>query len=359
MHNKKKIIIYTLLIILALFSFWQWLKPYPPQITLTEQEHNVVETLLKNSTPRCIGRYLVDLPENLSSPTGLVILNKQKVETQRLYLPAFEQRIRLREEELRKTQPVSVEDAPFLKRVYPLPNGMKGIIFERTGSPGTPDAFRSLEGHVYNNGVAFKTIIEAINPDSPRYDKDKEQYPELYINNVQKKLMELTALLSKFHGRQENEVPEGTGLCIPNGFIAGSSQGDEEASFSYRSTANPNLYLNIRSNNFLQEETSMLERSSSISSALSRAGGGTLGKGERKINQLVAEEWLMVGNGADASSGHVFALRVNEKKGSSATPYLLMELNHGPLPDDALSENEIMAFWQQITATLRVRPGAI
>ncbi|KFK91699.1 MULTISPECIES: T6SS immunity protein Tli4 family protein [unclassified Serratia (in: enterobacteria)] len=358
MRNKKKKV-FVLLAIVAVFSFWQWLKPYPPQITLTEQEHNVVETLLTNSTPRCIGRYLVDLPESFSSLRGMVILNKQRVETQRLYLPAFEQRILLREEELRKAKPVREENAPFLKHVYSLPNGMNGVIFERTSSEGAPDAFRSLEGHVYNNGVAFKTIIEAINPDSPRYGKDKEQYPELYINNVQQKLMELRALLSRFHGRQENEVPKGPGLCIPNGFIAGSSQGDEEVILPYNSTVNPRLYLTISSDNYLQEKTSMLERSSSISSGISRSKGRTLGKGERKINQLVAEEWLAVGNGSDASSGHIFVLQLNEKQGSPATPFLRMELNHGPLPDEALSENEIMAFWQQITATLRVRPGAI
>ncbi|TBL90011.1 T6SS immunity protein Tli4 family protein [Hafnia alvei] len=358
MCNKKKAV-YMLLIIVAIFALWQWLKPYPPQVTLTEQEHKVVETLLANSTPRCVGRYLIDLPESISSPIGTVYINKQEIESNRLYLPAFEQRIRLREEELRKTQPVSVENVPYLKRIYPLPHGMKGIIFERASSPGGPDAFRSLEGHVYSNGVAFTTVIEAINPDSPRYDKDKKQYPELYINDVQKKLVELTSLLSKLHGRLEGEVPEGAGLCIPNGFIAGSSRGNEEIMFSYRSTVNPRLYLTISSDNYLQEKTSMLERSSSISSEISRSGGRTLRKGERDINQLAAEEWLAVGKGSDASDGHIFVFHVNETRGSSATSFVRVELNHGPLPDEALSENEAIAFWQQVTSTLRTQPNAI
>ncbi|KID03498.1 T6SS immunity protein Tli4 family protein [Hafnia alvei] len=357
MCNKKKAV-YTLLIIVAIFALWQWLKPYPPQVTLTEQEHKVVETLLANSTPRCVGRYLIDLPESISSPIGTVYINKQEIEANRLYLPAFEQRIRLREEELLKTQPVRVENAPYLKRIYPLPHGMKGIIFERASSSGGPDAFRSLEGHVYSNGVAFKTVIEAIDPDSPRYDKDKEQYPELYINDVQKKLAELTSLLSKLHGRLEDEVPEGVGLCIPNGFITGSFRENEEVMFSYRSTVNPRLYLTISSDNYLQEKTSMLERSSSISSGISRSGGRTLRKGERDINQLVAEEWLAVGKGSDASDGHIFVLNANETRGSPATPYVRVELNHGPLPDDALSENEAMVFWQQVTSTLRIKPNA-
>jgi hypothetical protein len=46
---------------------------------------------------------------------------------------------------------------------------------------------------------------------------------------------------------------------------------------------------------------------------------------------LTAEEWLMAGNGSDTSSGHVFSLKVNEKNGSFVTPYLQVELNHGPL----------------------------
>ncbi|OWF79663.1 hypothetical protein B4900_09570 [Yersinia rohdei] len=354
---KKKIVLLVLTIMVA-FGFWQWLKPYSPQITLTEQEHKVVDDLLVNLTPRCIGHYLVDLPENFSVPMGTVFINKKEIETQRMYLPAFEQRIRLRENELRKAQPISGEDAPFLKQIYPLPNGMKGVIFERTSSAVAPDAFRSLEGYIYNNGVAFKTIIEAVNADSMRYGKKREQYPEVYINNAQGKRAELIDLLSRLNGMQENDTPKGAGLCIPNGFISGSTKG-EEVNFSYQSTTNPRLYLDFESNNFLQEDASMLERSSSINNSFAENKIKTLMKGHRIINTLAAEEWLMVGNGDDVTSGHVFTLNVNEKSGSSATPYIRMELSHGPLPDEALSENEIIVFWQQITSTLRLRPDAI
>jgi hypothetical protein len=356
--NKKKIII-VLIVLVAAFGLWQWLKPYPSKITLTKQENKVVDNLLINLTSRCIGRYQIDLPESLSSPNGLVFINKQKIETKRTYLPAFEQRIRLREAELRQTQPISQENAPFLKNIYPLPNGMKGVVFERNDSAMAPDWGRKLEAYLYNNGVSFKTTLDVKNPDAARYQKERDQQPEYYRNNVSQKLVELTDLLSRLRGRQENEIPTGQGACIPDGFIAGPAKGQEEISFNYQSKINSRIYLNFSTNNYLKENTSMLERSGEIESGLSEVGGKTLNKGRRDINKLAAEEWLVVGNGEDAASGHNFQINVNEKRGSPETPFFSLELNHGPLPDEALSDNEAIVLWQKLTSTLRMRPGAI
>jgi hypothetical protein len=361
MRNKKKTVLATLAIV-TLFSLWQWLKPYPSRMTLTEQEHNVVDSLLTNPTPRCIGRYLVDLPEDFNSPTGAVYINKKEIEFTRLYLPAFEQRIRLREEELRKKKPFDAVDLPFLKNVYPLSNGMKGVIFETNSGNVAPDVFREFEAHIYSNGVAFKTELSAMNPDSARYQKERESDPDYYKNNIQEKLNELNQLLTRLHGRQENEIPQEKGICFPNGFISGASgvaYEIEDVRFSYRSKINSKLYLDFSTNNYIQEETTMLERSSTISSGLLDIQATTLMKGRRESNKLAAEEWLVVGNGEDPRSGHTFALKVNEKTGSPQTPMLSMELNHGPLPDEALSQNAVITVWQKITETLRVRPGAI
>lgn len=357
--NKNKLAL-TLLSVAVLYSLWLWLKPYPSKLALTEQEHIVVENLLTNLTPRCIGRYIIDLPDSFVLPdASLVQINKQNVETKRMYLPAFEQRIRLREQELRNKRTISAEDAPFLKQVYPLPDGMQGIIFEHNSSDVSPDVFRHLEAHVYNNGVAFKTIIEAVNPDSERYEKERQSDPDFYRNDVSQKLAELKNLLNRLQGRKENEIPHTTGLCIPDGFIAGNMFGDEDVGLSYESAVNPRLNINFSTNNFIQEERSLLERSAEIKIGLLLSKTHTLMKGSRKINNLMAEEWLSSGTGEDAASGHVFRLLVNEKTGSDKTPFLSVGISHGPLPDEALSENEVIAFWQKITSTLRFRPGAI
>ncbi|WP_037387122.1 T6SS immunity protein Tli4 family protein [Serratia sp. DD3] len=361
MTNKKKTVS-ILLALLAIWWLWQWLKPYPSLINLTEQEHHVVDNLLANATPRCIGRYLVDLPESFNAPIGTVFINKKEIVFQRLYLPAFEQRIHLREDELRNTKTIHPDDGPYLKNIYPLPNGMKGVIFETNFSKIAPDSARKLEAHIYSNGVAFKTEIDARNPDSVRYQKERESNPDYYKNTMQIKLNQLRNILSRLRGRQENEIPTEKGLCFPNGFISGSSgvaNEREDVSFSYRSQINPRLFFDFSTDNFIQEETSMLERSSIISNELNNNQIKTLMKGVRQINKLDAEEWLAVGNGEDDSSGHTFMLNVNEKNSSPQSPGFTIELSHGPLPDEALSQNELIAFWQAMTQTLRVRPGAI
>ncbi|AYD42614.1 T6SS immunity protein Tli4 family protein [Yersinia rochesterensis] len=353
--NKSKLVL-VLISVVIVYSLWQWLKPYPSKLALTEQEYIVVENLLTNRTPRCIGRYIIDLPESFVLPdASLVQINKQNVETKRMYLPAFEQRIRLREQELRNTRTVSAEDAPFLRQIYSLPDGMKGVIFDHNSSDISPDVFRHLEAHFYNNGVAFKTIIEAVNPDSERYEKKRKSDPDLYRNDVTQKLTELKNLLSHLKGRKENEIPNTTGLCIPDGFISGNAFGDEDVALSYQSAVNPRLHINFSTNNFIQEDHSLLERSAEIESGLLLSKIRTLMKGNRKINTLTVEEWLSSGTGEDAASGHVFRLLVNEKTGSNTTPFLSVGLSHGPLPDEALSENEVITFWEQLTATLRMQ----
>ncbi|MFC0228691.1 T6SS immunity protein Tli4 family protein, partial [Serratia aquatilis] len=189
--------------------------------------------------------------------------------------------------------------------------------------------------------------------------EDRAKMPDVYRSDTSIKLAELRNLLTRLHGRQENEIPKDKGLCFPNGFISGNTNEMEKVLFSYRAKISSRLYLVFSSNNYIQEDTSMLERSSTISNALLNNKINTLMKGKREINKLAVEEWLTVGNGEDVSSGHTFVLNVNEKTGSSQTPSLSIELKHGPLPDKELSQNELIAFWQQITSTLRLRPGAI
>ncbi|MGV3346140.1 hypothetical protein ACGVWS_10460, partial [Enterobacteriaceae bacterium LUAb1] len=101
---------------------------YPPAMTRTTQEVTVVNTFLDKMTTRCVGRYLIDMPASFSvkSSNIMAFIGDAPVKTQRLYRPAFAQKIRLREEALKKEQTVNPQDMPFLKQVYPLPQGMEG-----------------------------------------------------------------------------------------------------------------------------------------------------------------------------------------------------------------------------------------
>ncbi|CAQ84409.1 MULTISPECIES: T6SS immunity protein Tli4 family protein [Photorhabdus] len=359
--NRKKVLVLviamTSLLVLVSYGVWHRLQPYPPHTVLNQKEQLAVDKLLANLQTRCIGRYLVDLPANYSDTVNAARVNDNWIETQRLYLPAFEQRIQLREQALRQTRTTKDINMPYLKNIYSVPQGMKGIIFERIENVSVDDAFRVLEAYLYSNGVAIKVEMETTNGSAARYDKDRTSYPAVYANTTQKDLATLRDLLSRIQGRAETEIPTTAGSCISNAFIADNQSDKEDIGLLYKT--NPDNYLNVRiqTNNYIREKDSMLERIGVIKAALYR--GHIFRKGVRKINGLDTEELLAVGlQQISDDPRYQFTLLANEKTGGKKTPVFdLTVVNDEKIPT-AYTQNEIVAFWDAISQTLRVRPGA-
>lgn len=125
--------------------------------TLNNKDNSMINALFTNTKTQCIGRYLIDVPGTFNNKLrDMFFINGFRIESQRLYKPAFEQRFMLRENELREStnkpgnDPI---DAPFLKEVIRLPDD-KGVIFDHNRS-GKPDTYRQLEAHFYSGMTAF------------------------------------------------------------------------------------------------------------------------------------------------------------------------------------------------------------
>lgn len=332
----------------------------PFQTKLTTMEKKSVEELLKDVKTHCIGRYLVDLPASyVIAENGREKINEMTIITTRMYLPSFEQRILLREQELKTTKTVSPEDMPYLKHTYPLPEGLNGVIYERVETPGTDDAFRMLEAHLYSNGVAFKIEAEFTNAMDKRYDHDREITPSVYVNDLKEKMVVLTDLLSRMKGRAENEIPASPGTCIQNAFIADNGKDKEEIDILFKSSDSSQLRYGISTDNFTREKDSLLERSNDIIANLLSSNGSVLRKGVRKINQLDTEELLAAGDYSSSNNKRYdFILLTNEKTGSYKTPVFSLELLNDEWTSSPYNQNEIISFWDAISQTVRVRPGA-
>ncbi|QXF33943.1 hypothetical protein CE143_12910 [Photorhabdus luminescens] len=360
MNRKRVLIIIAIvsLLLLVFYGLWQWLQPYPPHTVLNQKEKLAVDKLLTNLQTRCVGRYLVDLPADYNNTVNDAIwVNDNLIETSLLYPPAFEQRIQLREKALRQTKTVEPIDMPYLKNIYRLPEGMQGIIFERIESRSVPDVVRVLEAHLYSNGVAIKVEMKAKDGSAARYDKDRQTEPTVYTNNVPEKLVELKNLLSRIQGRKETEIPTTAGSCIPNAFIADNNRDKEFMELVYKT--NPANYLNVTmmTNNYIREKDSMLERFGVIAASLYR--GGVFRKGVRKINKLDTEELLLVGQQPNSDDPrYLFTLLTNEKTGGRETPVFDLTVVNDEETPTAYTQNEIVAFWDAISQTVRVRPGA-
>jgi hypothetical protein len=86
-----------------------------------------------------------------------------------VYHPAFEQRIRLREQKLKNSATVDPVDQPFLKQVYRLSDN--AVIFDRNRNESVAGFGRVLEGHLYVDGVAFILTQEITDLSDPKYQK--------------------------------------------------------------------------------------------------------------------------------------------------------------------------------------------
>jgi hypothetical protein len=176
--KTKLVFIVTGIAVLTGGTFCGWHNKEPEQqkiTTLNAQEQKTVSEILTNRKSYCIGSYSIELPDGMapdSTTRPVIRFDDINITTQRLYLPSFEQRIQLREDELRKTKPVDPINGSYLKAVYPLADGEKGVIFERMESVSIPDSERVLETHLYKDSVAFVIEINARNETSGKYNTE-------------------------------------------------------------------------------------------------------------------------------------------------------------------------------------------
>src|SRR5690554_2875619 len=101
------------------------------QFKMSVKERDMVDKLLVNPRPVCVGRYILDLPEAFVQDGSMVLINRNYIEAEPMPLPAFEQRIMLREQEIIATKTINKINEPFFRGIHRLPSGMTGVIFER------------------------------------------------------------------------------------------------------------------------------------------------------------------------------------------------------------------------------------
>ncbi|WP_332600465.1 T6SS immunity protein Tli4 family protein [Citrobacter sp.] len=360
--KKKKLVIISLVTVMGI-SVWDYYisVPAPFHTKLAIEEKIKVDALLHNMKTRCVGRYLVDFPASyMPSKKGIFTVNESEITTTRMYPPSFEQRIRLREQELKIKKTVDKTDTPYLKNIYKLPDGLDGIIFERVEGESVPDAFRTLEAHVYSNGVAIKIELAAKNGLDKRYDDYRKTSPNNYKNNVPEKLAELNDLLLRIQGRAEDEIPNKAGNCIKDAFVLDNKKDHESIDMLYESDNDSQIRFSISTNNFIQENDSLLERSGGIISNLLSVNGYVLRKGTRKINGLDTEELLAKGKYSDGNDNdrYDFIMLTNEKTAGINNPVFSLELLNKEWEHSPYNQDEIVSFWDAISQTFRVRPGA-
>ncbi|NGX89997.1 hypothetical protein GW579_23240 [Rahnella sp. Lac-M11] len=369
MFNKRNTSIILILTVLIAFVLWRTNNSKSSLKKIDSSQEIAVENLLKNTKTQCIGRYLIDIPASFrvnrtpsyfvsntwdADISGVYEYNKTYVATQRMYFPAFIQLIQRREKQLNETITVNSENMPFKKNKFVLTDGLEGVIFERNENESTDDAIRVLEAYFYNNGVAIKLQTQSINDSASRYETERGS--DLPRNNVPRDIEKIKSLLARISGRNESEIPTKPGNCIPDAFIAENGIEKENISINLISDEVKNINLMISSDNFIREKNGVLDRVDEIAEIIKQSKGRIERKDSFKRHNLYAEELLVVGlQQSKDEPRYQFDLYINETTTSYENPNLILSLSNEGKPVPTYNKEELIAFWDSITRTIRLR----
>ncbi|NJA83575.1 T6SS immunity protein Tli4 family protein [Escherichia coli] len=347
-----------LLATLILIAGWLALKPGSYHYSLSDREKEMVTSLLQHPEMRYFGFYSVALPAEFT-PTGMVMFiqgsEMTPVETKLQYYPPFQQFLLRYEKELRNKPVADPQDAPYLKGVYPLTSPMSGLIFERVESGDTPDFARILDAWKWAEGVTFSVKMNVTDRRPARYDVDRKGSPGIYSYDVPQKKAQLLAILSGLQPRRDNQRPSGNKLAIQYGQVDASLLGEYEVSVSYKNSNNIEISLQTDTDSYI---TSLLDENAQV---METADGITLYKGQKKINGLEISEWWVrkqIMLSSEPSRDYEFSLAIHEdKKNNKQLLKLVMNYSIDLLhADNALTEHELVALWENITGTIKYHP---
>ncbi|NAJ00151.1 hypothetical protein GUB79_25535 [Escherichia coli] len=373
MNKIKQKAMILVAFIVAGYGLYQYFRPYDPSPqTLTSSQQVAMNKINAEMKPYCAGRYMLDLPSSFTAYNDAAPLDnniwaavisrpediyKTYLATKKMYHPAFVQLIALREKALQNSKTIDARDMPFLKKVWPLPTGMDGVIFERNENGGATDAMRILEGYLYTNGVVIKFQKQTVNDSASRYERQRNGDP--IQNYVASDVSQMKTLMARISGRDNDVIPTKPGSCITHAFIATdpTAREREDISVGLESKTLEHIRVILSTDNFTREQDTVLERAGEIESNLYR--GHVERKGAFSVNGLQAQEFLATGlQASQEEPRYGFDMFINEMTASYKTPNFILTLENDSMPPTSYSKEEIIAFWDTISRSVRVRPGA-
>jgi hypothetical protein len=365
--RKKYLISSGVLLALIVFTFFSFHSGTPK---LTTKETKKVNAMTEKMTPKCFGRYLIDLPESFVLNTeggqdidGVTIDIKARSEAE--FNQALDARRRVLESQTLLVEPKTTT----LKEILPLPNG-RGAIFDRAENQFS-NLFRTLELMDWRDGYQIKMEIDARDR---RYSEEK--YPEGTVLNTTPE--KLAALLKVYHRTRPrgDEIPSDQGTCILNGFVTGPASSDESQRFFYHLKDVDDVYFTLATLSGPRDADTLLDRMKFLA-PIWKTGDGRLIRSGRLYHELPGQEVLYMTPDEHTKIPTLRFLYEDARHGKGITnPMIEVEMNVGkrkPEPDPkdpnehsypppilapSLSEAEAIHLWDKVIRTLRTRPGA-
>lgn len=339
---------------------------------LTEQEKTVVKELTTNMQPRCVGRYLIDLPTNVAV-VGSARFDGVGIEAKPQLLQAFELEMRRREAEL--TAAKSIHGYPRILFDHgEVRNSKHTKYFISLGDPTEfNDARRMIEAYKWDGGYRISLRIEASDWTDSKFKDEPIIKNDPVKTNVPEKKRLAFDLIDRLQGRSEDSIPNEPGSCFAGGFLLGKAGSEtEDISASFVLIDKPDASFNWMSLSNTRDSSDTLLpriRATKFQTALKEAKGRVLRLESVDLpSGMKVDEALMeaLSYAVPSVQGFQFTLEANYR-GGAQSPFIAMDLNTASpnsliesdqIKESSLSEAEAVAIWDKVSRTLRPRPNA-
>lgn len=293
----------------------------------------------------CIGRFLIDLPPTAKYAGGHSKYDFRTIETSKDAFEPFIQRIDKVEQELR-TQHHKTEPSMIKELIKFDEKGSRGFIYFLQPDFKYGDGLKS-EAYLWKRaGFIFKSNVS--------------------IDRVTVAASRIKALVQNLRYRENDEILEGPGFCIDRGFIPDEGDKSESLMASFRWADKPDLRLlfMMSTNGDKVDTDTLLSRRPGVLGMLGAAVSRmkNLREGQKNLREQIGEEWLVRAPNSSGEPAHLFAWEGNGKPNSSASPDIRIDFstagkdkNGDDLPS-SLTDKQAIALWDQILASLRLRP---
>ena len=328
------------------------------QRAAAQRDKDEVARMTQKMTTVCIGRFLVDLPEEtrleLAKPRihGFDISSLDEPEAD------FQVRLAQREARLRATPDrlggnKNVESVREVKTE----NGVIGKIFvhSRTVMEGT--RMRGLEQERYRfEGVAIEALVHG---QGLSFDLSAADYDPAKIDNLSK-------LVAKLVPNPTNAAPTEPGFCVHRAWFRDPLTADqgEQIMMHAQLPSHPDIeFLAILAAGNKPTSPGLLERSAQteanlpldVKKRVSRLRGDP-----RTIGGITGDELVRRVLEKDDSIGYTFWWEVSGTEGNVLVPHVAFKMyvgkgDNGPVPS-SLSQDAAMALWDKISSSIRLRP---
>ncbi|TDV08395.1 hypothetical protein C7406_12926 [Paraburkholderia caballeronis] len=336
-------------------------KPAP----LTQQEKQTVNELTANLKTRCVGRYLVDMPEGMYV-SGYAKVQGIDIEAKAMSLNAYQREIAQRETELN-----AIKSIHGYKSLYASgeARGKDTKYFIHLESEVADAASRVIEAYKWDRGYRIKMKVEGSDFTNPDQTSDPIVMQMTVKNDVPQKTSLVFGLLEKVRGRADDEIPAEPGLCFYGGFVPTKAGSEEEVSTLYTLKGQDDINFAFETTPDLRDSITLLQHADSpeARAALKAMDAKVIRKGTVELPGMKAQEWLFEGLKPGDGRGDTFSLRANEITSSPSSPFLSLDLTTGgqvqiqnqyvKLDKPSLTPGEAVALWDTVSRTLRPRPN--